>query len=139
MFASRAHAADKEGWCGFLFKDVAEAARIVLLAQYHASGVEPATVKVVEVLKGAFTERTLALDLAELRSLRLRDRDYLLLALAANREPIRTLPGKGACSTVPILPVRGGKLRARDRQDYDDQQKPMTLDELRVELARGSR
>ena len=59
----------------------------------------------------------------------------MLLAVDAEGRPVQeSASGLGACAAVSVLPIRGGKLRARDRPSYDNLDGAMTLDELKAEL-----
>ena len=127
-------AATAEGWCDLVFKDVVESASNVIIAHYQKTGKSEPSVTVVEVLKGGCTDDELDMDLEELGSYRLKDGDRLVLALTSYHQPIRLLVGLGGCTPVSILPIRGGKLRARERADYDLLTKSITLEALRSEL-----
>lgn len=123
-----------EGWCDLVFKDVVPTAQNVIVAGYHRSGKSDASVSVVEVLKGECTDEDLDMDLEELESYRLRDGDRLVVALTAYHQPIRVAEGMGGCTPVSILPIRGDKLRGRDRAHYDFRSKSMPFETLRSEL-----
>jgi len=126
--------ATAEGWCDLVFKDVVESAPTVIIARYHHAAKSRPSVTVVEVLKGDCTDDELDMDLEELKPYRLKNGDRLVVALTSHHQPIRVLGGLGGCTPVSILPIRGGKLRARERADYDFLTKSIALDDLRSEL-----
>ncbi len=122
-------------WCELLFKEVAVAAENVVIADYRkASRGRPESVTVVEILRGEVPQGQ-PIDPERLKSLRLKDGEQCVLALTSSFEPIRYLHGMGACTAVNALPIRGGRLRSRDRSNYDGGRKSMSLDELRTELS----
>ena len=123
-----------DAWCDVVFKDVARSADIVLLAQVDKKKGEAPGLRVVEVFKGACEERTLNLQLEELAQSGVKDRDHVLLALTREMRLANDTRGLGACFAITVLPIRDGKLRARDRVNYDSRRGTMTLDELREEL-----
>jgi hypothetical protein len=121
-------------WCDVVFKDVAHEAEIVVLARVVKAKSEPAGIHVVDVLKGDCGQRLPKLDAVDLEGLR--HQDHVLVALDADLRPLRGTRSLGFCEAISVLPIRGKKLRGRDRLDYDSQSKPMTLEELRDELSR---
>lgn len=122
-------------WCDLLFKDVSATAPNVLIARYHAPKGQQARIELVEILKGACEGRILGVGAQALRAHQPRNGDLFLLALDAHHRLLNSMNQIGACSAISVLPVRGGLLRASDRADYDGGSRPMTLDELRGELA----
>ena len=66
----------------------------------------------------------------------LRHEDHVLFALDGDLRPLRTTRSLGFCDAISVLPIRGKKLRGRDRLDYDSQSEGITLEELRDELSR---
>jgi hypothetical protein len=65
---------------------------------------------------------------------RVKDGDHVLVALDGKHRLVRTTHGLGACLAISVLPIRGGKLRAQDRVNYDSGTRAMTLDQLREQL-----
>jgi hypothetical protein len=96
----------------------------------------PARVEVVDVLKGDCERSVLSLDPEDLDPDSVRVGDHLLLALDRDLQPLQSARGLGFCSAISVLPIRGGKLRARERVNYDSERQKMTLDEIRDELSR---
>jgi hypothetical protein len=123
-----------EGWCDLVFKDVVEKASSVIIADYHRASKVDVKVTVAEVLKGACTDEELEMDPEELERLRLKDGDKLVIALTSYHQPVRIVRELAGCAPVSILPIRGGKLRARERPNYDFMSKSMTLEALRSDL-----
>jgi len=123
-----------DGWCELVFKDVVEYASSVIIAEYHRGAKSAPTVTVAEVLEGACTDDELEMDLEELRRYRLKDGDKLVVALNAYHQPMRVVRDLAGCTPVSILPLRGGRLRARERPDYDFMSEAMSLEALRSEL-----
>ncbi len=121
-------------WCDLVFKDVAPVADVIVLAEVHASKGHPPELHVAEVFKGYCADQTLNLNLEELGQ-RLRDGDQMVLALNRSCRLIRDSQGLGMCSAINVLHIRDGKLKSRDRLDYDSRRGTMTLDQLREELA----
>ncbi len=125
-----------EGWCSVVFKDVAREAELVLLARVDGPKESPVRLSVVEVLKGEYRATGLALATHDAGLVPFKGGDILLLALDHRHRPVSGVRGLGACDPISMLLVRGGKLRARDRENYDSREGPLALDELRGELAR---
>jgi hypothetical protein len=123
-----------EGWCDLVFTDVVGEADSVIIAGYHQKDKSLPKFKVQEVLKGACTDSQLDLDLDEFAYFRLKDGDQLVLALTSHHQPVRVVHGMGGCTAVSVLPIRGGKLRSKDRENYDFGRKSITLEALRAEL-----
>jgi len=123
-----------EGWCDVVFKDILDEASSVIIANYRQSGKTLPQITVQEVLKGSCTDRELDLDPEELAPYGFKDGDQLIVALTPYHQTVRVVPGLGGCTAVSILPIRGGKLRARDRMDYDFTNKSITLEALKAEL-----
>lgn len=127
-------------WCDVVFKDVVPYAERVVLARVRLEKRGPARLDVVGVLKGKQASQALSFDSEEFRDLRLGRRDLVLVALDGRGRLIRSTPGMGVCDAVSILPIRDGKLRARDRLNYDSLRGTITLDRLREQLSSdGSR
>ena len=123
-----------EGWCDLVFKDVLDEASSVIVAEYRQSGKGGPQITVQEVLKGSCTDDELDLDLKELAVHNFRNGDQMLLALTSFHQPVRVVRSMGGCTPVSVLPIRGGKLRARDRVNYDFLSKSISLEALRAEL-----
>lgn len=123
-----------EGWCDVVFKDVLDEAASVIIADYRQSGDSPPEITVQEVLKGSCTDGELDLDPKELAPYDFKDGDQMIVALTSYHQTVRIVSGMGGCTPVSVLPIRGGKLRARDRMDYDFTRKSTTLEALRAEL-----
>jgi hypothetical protein len=123
-----------EGWCDLVFKDVLDDASSVIIAEYRQVGKSAPKITVQEVLKGACTDEELDLDPDELAVYRFKNGDQLLVALTSYHQPVRVVRGLGGCTPVSVLPIRGGKLRARDRVNYDFMSKSITLSALRADL-----
>ena len=123
-----------EGWCDLVFVDVLDEAESVIIARYQKQGKSAPKFTVQEVLKGACTDADLDLDPKELAHHSFKDGDQLVLALTDYHQPVRIVHGMGGCTAVSVLPIRGGKLRARDRENYDLGRKSITLEVLRAEL-----
>jgi len=123
-----------EGWCDLVFTDVIGEADSVIIAGYHRKGKSGPEFKVQEVLKGACADSDLDLDLEEFAYYRFKDGDQLVLALTSYHQPVRVVHGMGGCTAVSVLPIRGGKLRSKDRENYDFGSKSITLEALRAEL-----
>lgn len=125
-------------WCDLVFKDVAPQAQVVVLAEIRKpKGRQPELV-VVEVFKGASEMQALSLD-PEALVARTRHGDQVILALTSEHSLVNDNRGLGLCSVVNVLHIRGGKLRARDRQAYDNRRRAMPLEQLREELMRDLR
>lgn len=125
-----------EAWCELLFKDIARAASAIVLAEYRIERGQAPSVHVVEVLQGECARESLPLQSFQLPS-NPRDGDRFLLALTQGYEPVSYLTSHGTCSAVNFLPIRKGRLSARVRADYDGENTPMTLEQLRLDLAEG--
>jgi len=123
-----------EGWCDLVFTDVLDEADSVIIAGFRQKGADLPEFTVQEVLKGECTDAELDLDPEELEFYRLKDGDQLVLALTSYHQPVRVVDGLGGCTAVSILPIRGGKLRSRDRENYDFGGKSIPLDALRAQL-----
>jgi hypothetical protein len=123
-----------EGWCDLVFKDVLGEAASVIIARYRVEDGSRPSVSVQEVLKGACTDAQLDLDPDELARYRLKDGDQMVLALTPYHQPVRVLPAMGGCTPVSLLPIRNGKLRARERRQYDFSKRSLSLRALRAEL-----
>ncbi|HKQ62914.1 MAG TPA: hypothetical protein VJS92_16595 [Candidatus Polarisedimenticolaceae bacterium] len=121
-------------WCDLPFKAAAAQAPNLVLVQFRAPKGQPPELFVVEVLKGRCRNEALNVDPTSLRSFAPRNRDLFLLALDRSLRLPSHAENLGACAAISVLPVRGGKLRAADREDYDGGTRPMTLEELRAEL-----
>jgi hypothetical protein len=121
-------------WCDVVFKDVAREADIVVLARVEQAKDGAPTVHVVDVLKGSCGSCEVRLDPEDLDGVK--DGDRLFVALDRDHRPVRGKRSLGFCGAISVLPIRGGKLRSRDRLNYDSQAGGMTLDELREELSR---
>jgi hypothetical protein len=121
-------------WCDVVFKDVAHEADVVLLGRVEKAKGGPTSVHVVEVLKGDCGRRLLELDAADLAGLK--HDDHVLVALDGELRPLRGTRTLGFCEAISVLPIRGRKLRGRDRLDYDSRSTGMSLEELRDELRR---
>lgn len=121
-------------WCELTFKEAALRADVVLLARYDApSGRAPRLVP-VEVLRGHGVPDSIGVFPAELRVRRPQHGDQFMLALNAKLQLIDYAMGLGVCSAVSVLPIRQGKLRSRDRANYDGQHSALTLEALRADL-----
>lgn len=121
-------------WCDLLFKEVSHSAEVVLLAEYRGARGQPPVMHVVEVLKGEYGQTLLHLATDDLGH-EPRQGEMFLLALNPYHQLIRSIDGMGACSPISVLRLRRGKLQGRERDNYDGGSKPMTLDQLRAELA----
>ena len=127
-------AAPAGAWCDLLFKDVAEGSDLIVLVEYSTMKHQPGRLSVVETIKGRAGDLALTPARFGLERYEPRNGDQFLLALGRDGDLVRYIQGTGACSAISILPVRGGKLRARYRVDYDGASKAMSLDQLRAEL-----
>lgn len=123
-----------EGWCDVVFKDVLDEATSVIVAEYRDSAKTSPQIAIREVLKGSCTDAELDLDLEELATHRFKNGDRMIVALTSYHQPVRIVSGMGGCTAVSVLPIRGGKLRARDRMNYDFSSKSISFDALRAEL-----
>ena len=125
-------------WCDLMFKDVAPLAEVVVLAEIRAPKDGQPELVVVEVFKGTFETEALHLDSEELTA-KAKHGDQVILALTGKHTLVSDNQGLGLCSVVNVLHIRDGKLRARDRQGYDNRRKAMPLLQLREELIRDLR
>ena len=123
-----------EGWCDLVFVDVLDEAESVIIAGYQKKANSPPKFTVQEVLKGSCTDAELDLDPEELAFHAFRDGDQLVVALTDYHQPVRIVHGMGGCTAVSVLPIRNGKLRSRERENYDVGHKSITLEALRAEL-----
>lgn len=127
-------------WCDLVFKDVAGLADAVVLAEVRESPEsEDGTrqLDVIEVFKGGGVNDTLPLAPGDLAT-DVKPGEQVLLALTRDNRLVQGNQGLGICSAVSVLPIRGGKLRARDRPDYDSGSRSMSLERLRRELSPAS-
>jgi len=129
-------AAPAGAWCDVVFKDVAQEAEVVLLGRIEKVKGGPTVVRVADILKGQYRESWLSLDPSDLDVDRLKHHDHVLVALDGSLEPLRQARGLGFCQPISVLPIRGGKLRSRERVDYDSLTGSLTLDAIRDELVR---
>lgn len=120
-----------------MFEDVARFAPIVVLAEYTESGERP-QLKIVEVLRGETTTKTLAIGEHGLGDYKPIEGDRFLLALTVNRTLVETAPGMGACAARSLLAIRDGKLRRQDRTGWDGTRNPPALDQI-LESLRSER
>lgn len=122
-----------QGWCDLVFQDVAAFADVVVLAEIRAPKGGMLELMVVEVFKGAGVAGSLTLDPAAF-SPDAQPGERVVLALTQEHTLVQGNQGLGVCSAISVLPIHGGKLRARDRQDYDSRSRSMSLERLRREL-----
>ena len=125
-------------WCELVFQDIAPLAEVVVLAEVRAPKGEQPELVVVEAFKGTCDRKTLNLDPEELVT-GIRHGDQVILALTTEHTLVRDNQGLGLCTTINVLHIRDGKLRAQDRQGYDSRRKALPLDQLREELIRDLR
>jgi hypothetical protein len=122
-------------WCDLPFKDIVHQVDLVVLAEYRKPRGKPAAVFPLQVFKGLPIAGPLALDPRELRGFRPRNGSLFLLALSKRHRLVQYLERLGACSPVNAVLLRGGKLRGEDRFNYDNGSEPMTLEEVKADLA----
>jgi hypothetical protein len=127
-------AAEGGAWCDVVFRDVARSAEVVVLAEAEPSG-KPPELRVVEVLKGGYERPTVEIGTERRSQHRVKKGDHVFLALDGDLQPVGFVDGMGACFAVSVLRLREGKLRARDRLDYDYGREELSLDAL-TELIR---
>jgi hypothetical protein len=125
-----------EGWCDIVFKDVAQQAEIVVLARVDRARRALPELFVVETLKGECPLGHLGLTSRILEDYNMKDGDHVFVAMDAKRRPVGTARSLGVCTAVHVLPIRGGKLRSRDRLNYDSRSGSLTLDQIRHQLQR---
>jgi len=123
-------------WCDLPFKDIVDRVETVILVEYRKPRGETASVVTLEVFKGESRQGSADLDPEELEAYRPRNGAKYLIALTSFGRIARYIEGIGACSPVSVLPLRGQKLRADDRFNYDGGHDPLTLDALREDLTR---
>lgn len=128
--------AEAPGWCDLVFKDVAHDAHFVVLAEVHREKQASPTLHVVDVLKGP--RQAVAPQVEDPGDLGLEKAHHVLLALDEKQRPVGNGRSMGACTAISVLPIRDGKLRSRDRRNYDSGRGDMTLEELRQDLAGGT-
>ena len=132
-FLATLASAPEAAWCDLLFKDVAGDAGLIVLVEYETTKGTTATIRVVETIKGDPGTIPVAAP-AELELFGPRNGDRFMMALSEGGTWIRYVHGTGACAAISVLPIRGGKLRARHRSDYDGASRSMTLEELLADL-----
>jgi hypothetical protein len=121
-------------WCELTFKEAASRAQVILLVRYEAPpGGAPRLVP-VEVLRGSDVREGIGVFPAELRARLPQHGDQFMLALNAKLQLIDYAIGLGACSAISVLPIHDGKLRSRDRVDYDGERRALSLEALRADL-----
>ena len=125
-------------WCDVVFKDIAREADALVLTRVELVNEAPPLLHVVDVLKGEYPRGELALTGDALDGLRLKTGDQVLVALDGAHRQISTSRNLGMCDAISVLPIRGGKLRARDRLGYDSQRGGMTFNQLRQDLLETS-
>jgi hypothetical protein len=138
-----ATSAAPQGWCTLDFKDVAHEAHAVVLAEVPAEVPAevrrekraPRTLRVVEVLKGELPREELWIDPDDLGDRRIPRDGRVLLALDEDLLLVGSVKSMGACNAISVLPIHDGKLRSRDRSDYDSGSGAMTLEQVRRDLA----
>ena len=122
------------GWCDVVFKDVARQAPIVVLARVERTKAAPPTLHVLEVLKDRSEQGFSRLPSRILDGQPIKHGDHVLVALGDDHRPVVATRGLGMCEAISVLTIRGGKLRSRDRVNYDSDVGAMTLEELREDL-----
>jgi hypothetical protein len=125
-------------WCDVVFKDIAREADVLVLTRVELVDEAPPLLHVVDVLKGEYRRAELVLTGDALNGLGLKTGDQVLVALDDNHRQISTSRSLGMCDAISVLPIRSGKLRARDRLDYDSRKGAMTLNQLRQDLLETS-
>ena len=123
-------------WCDLPFKDIVGSVDKVILVEYRKPRGKPASVVTLEVFKGESRPGSEDLEPADLAQYRPRNGSRYLIALTRFGRIVQYIEGIGACSPVSVVPLRGEKLRADDRFNYDGGHEPMTLDALREDLIR---
>lgn len=121
-------------WCDVLFKDAALEADIVVLARVERPKQEPLGLSLVDVLKGECDRDGLKWLAPTLEDYDVKHDDHVLLALDGDRRLLRQSRGLGLCRVISVLPIRKGRLRTRDRVDYDSLNGTLTLEEIEREL-----
>lgn len=124
----------EESWCDVVFKDVAAEAAAVVLARVERAEDGEATLTLAQVLKAGPQAPVLRVGPPDLEEYRLNFGDELLLALDQAGQRLRSTRGLGMCRAINVLPLHGGKLKSRDRVDYDSGRGALTLERLRDEL-----
>jgi hypothetical protein len=123
-------------FCELVFKDVAETAPVVVLAEYETSDAGEERLRVIEVVKGPPTTEV-RLRGGALHSYRPERGDRFLLALTRGRRLVEAVPGLGACRSRSVLAIRKGKVRAVDRRNWDGSGSPPPLERMLAEIRAG--
>jgi hypothetical protein len=121
-------------WCDVVFSDVAHDAGIVVLARVEkARGAAP-VLHVAEVLKDRSESGFGRLPSRILDGIETKNGDHVLVALDEEQRLVVNAGGLGMCEAISVLVIRGGKLRSRDRVNYDSLTGTLTLEEIREQL-----
>jgi hypothetical protein len=123
-----------DAWCDVMFKDVAHEAQVVVLARVERAKGAPAVLRVDEVLKDESGHQVSVLPSEALEGHQVKHGDRVLVALDGDHRLVRVTRSLGGCAAISVLPIRGGKLRARDRVNYDSREGAITLDRIRQQL-----